>query len=90
MLLWALLPFNPYSYYILLRFVVGIYFLWLGWVAWDAGLRRWTPALWVVTMLYNPIARVSLSRGTWGIINIATVVLLFVFVWRFNVARSDS
>lgn len=87
MLLWALLTFNPYGYYILLRWVVCAYCLWLGVAAWPTVFRSWAPTIWVSALLYNPIAPVSFSRDTWSILNVATVGLLVAF--RFNAQRRN-
>jgi hypothetical protein len=80
MLLWALLPINPYGYYVFLRWVVCIVFLWLGRTAWDAKRFAWAFPLWGISILYNPISRVPLSRLVWSVVNVGTVLVILSFV----------
>ena len=79
MLLWALLPMNPYAYYIVLRWVVCITFLWLGRRAWERKLFSWAFPLYAISVLYNPITRVPLSRAVWTVVNIATALVISGF-----------
>lgn len=70
---------NPYSFYIFLRWVACPLF---GWIAWKAFSKPGGTALVVVstslTILYNPIFRVGMSRDNWEIVNIAMIA---VAIW---------
>jgi len=74
MLLWALVPSNPYGYYQLLRWacVVGLAYL--------AVESRRTPGwVWVfgaLAVLYNPVVPFALGRDLWEVANVPTVVVL--------------
>ena len=79
MLLWALMPFNPYGYFMLLRIVVFTFAAFQtvrflhdsttqphGWIALG------------VALAYNPIIFMHFGRPLWGWINIITVVLILI------------
>jgi hypothetical protein len=83
LLFWALLPINPYTYYISLRWVCCPTLAYLCWAAFAQGRTDWALGLGIGALLYNPLARVSLSRGIWAAINLATIIALVVFVSRF-------
>jgi len=79
MLLWALMPFNPYGYFILLRIVVFTY-------ATFEAVRFFRdstsqPQGWValgVALAYNPIQTMHFGRPLWSVINLITVVLILI------------
>lgn len=75
MLLWALVPVNPYGYYILLRWVCCAAFAYLAFHA--CGLQRtgWVWVLGVTGAIYNPIFRVHSTRELWSIVNLVTIGL---------------
>ena len=77
MLVWALLPFNPYGYYILLRIVVFTYAA----SEMVRYFRRSTDHAygWImlgVGITYNPIDFMHLGRPLWSVINLITIVLI--------------
>lgn len=76
MLLWALVPANPYGYYILLRIVICGIFVYLAVRAFDLRKFGWVWALAITAAIYNPIIRVHLTREIWSVVNIATIVVL--------------
>lgn len=84
MLAWALVPANPYGYYIFLRIVVFGIFAFLAIKANDLKLVGWVWVLAITAIVYNPIIRVHLNRDIWSVVNVATIVLLIatVFVLR--------
>ena len=80
MLLWALNPENPYSYYLLLRIVLCGICAFLAFRALKIGNDKWVWILGVTAVIYNPIIPIHLTRETWSAVNITTVVLLAVSV----------
>ncbi len=84
MLLWALLPFNPYSYYVLLRWVVCLVFAWQCTMTRKAGMWVWTVFLLGISILYNPLVAVSLPRGTWRVVNLLSVVALLALPFAYG------
>ena len=72
-LLWALSPANPYSYYILLRWVCCAVFAFLAVRAFAIGKQGWVWVLGVTTAIYNPLVPVHLTREIWSVINVVTI-----------------
>ena len=83
MLLWALLPFNPYSYYVLLRWVVCGVLAWQFATAKSNRMYGWAALFFAGSIVYNPLVAFTLSRLTWSFINVGTVVALIVLPFTF-------
>lgn len=78
LLAWALLPFNPYGFYILLRIVITGYAIYLAALLWKVDQTGWLWCVIVLAAVYNPIVRVHLTREIWSVINVATIVILIM------------
>ena len=87
MLLWALVPTNPYGYYMVLRWVVCGASIYLAVKAHSLAKPKCFWILVVLALLYNPFIRAHLSRDTWSVVNLATIV---VFAVTFYVLRKRS
>jgi hypothetical protein len=92
MLLWALVPDNPYGYYILLRFVVCGVFIYLAISAYALGKWPWIWVFAATAFLYNPLIRFHLGREVWEIVNVATILLVGIsyFVLRSSTRHNNS
>ena len=78
LVLWALLPINPYGYYTFLRIVVtGIATL-LAVRAFSSDKHGWTWVMALTAAAYNPIFPVHLTREIWSGVNVATAAV-FIF-----------
>ena len=84
MLVWALNPANPYGYYILLRIVLFASCAYLALRAVALDKTPWVWILGVTAVVYNPIIRVGLTREIWSVVNVATIILLFVTFWTLR------
>jgi len=85
MLAWALVPDNPYGYYILLRFAVcGI----SAYLAYNC--IGWGWALIAVAVVYNPIIRVHLNREIWSVVNVVTIIAFALSMWILRGAKPES
>ncbi|MBU1425285.1 MAG: hypothetical protein KKH12_07545 [Gammaproteobacteria bacterium] len=84
LLAWALVPTNPYDYYIFLRIVLCGIFVFLAIKAHELKQAGWVWALAITAVVYNPIVRIHLNREIWSVVNFATIGLLIatVFVLR--------
>ncbi len=80
MLLWALVPSNPYGYYVLLRFVICGVCAFLAFRMIEIQRHGWVWILGITALIYNPIVRVHLNRELWSVVNIVTIVLLAVTI----------
>lgn len=76
MLAWALVPINPYGYYILIRWVACAVFVYLAISAHRNSESGWVLLFVLSAGLYNPIIRVHLGRPIWLIVNIISICLL--------------
>lgn len=88
MLLWALRDSNPYSYYMLLRWVVCGFACYTASVLQEIGARKTMWALVVVALIYNPFIRAHFSRGTWEAVNVAALAplgLSILSLWKRRV-----
>jgi len=78
MLLWALVPVNPYGYYIVLRFAICGILIYLAFRARELEKSTWIWLFAISAIVYNPLIRVHLTREIWSVVNVATIVL---FAW---------
>lgn len=84
----ALRKDNPYSYYILLRWVACPVFVWIGWKAYSRGSGiAMIIAAGVLALLFNPVIRVMLDREKWEILNIAMIA---VAIWSVVVSMKSK
>jgi uncharacterized protein DUF6804 len=79
MLVWALLPTNPYSYYILLRWICCPILGYLAWLGFSRGMQNWGLGLAIGALLYNPLLPVFLNRAAWSFINVLTIAAVLAF-----------
>ena len=87
MLLWALIPANPYGYYILLRRICCAAFAYLAFHAWGLKRNGWVWVLGVTAAIYNPILSVHATREIWSIVNLVTIGLVIATIF---VLKSDE
>lgn len=89
MLLWAVLPANPYAYYILLRWVCSPIFAYLAVRAHRNGREGWVWLLGVSAAIYNPLLPVHLTREFWTIVNLITAGLALASISGIKKARPE-
>ena len=85
--LWALVPSNPYGYYILLRWICCAAFAYLAINAWGVNKTGWVWILGVTSAIYNPILRFHATREIWSIVNVITIGLAIASLF---VLKSDE
>lgn len=78
----ALFPIRAYGFYVLLKFVIcgGCAFL-----AVNASEEERKHMVWILgglAVLYNPIVRFPLGREIWTVVNVATIIVLFINMKR--------
>ena len=84
MLAWALVPANPYGYYILLRIVLCGIFVFLAVKAHELKQVGWVWVLAIGAVVYNPIVPVHLNREIWSVVNLVTIALLIATVFALR------
>ena len=84
MLVWAILPVNPYGYYLVLRWICCAVFIYLAVQA--IKLRRfpWAWIMGVAAGVYNPIVRVHATREFWIVLNLITVLIVVVSIFALK------
>ena len=87
LLLWALIPANPYGYYIVLRWICCVAFAYLAIQALSLGRDGWVWILGVTAVVYNPIFRIHATREIWSIVNLVTIALAVASIF---VLKSDD
>lgn len=87
MLLWALVPVNPYGYYIVLRFAICSISIYLGYRARELQKSIWFWLLVILAIVYNPLVRIHLTREVWSLVNVAAIVL---FAWAIFALKSKE
>ncbi|MCZ2223431.1 MAG: hypothetical protein LC122_07350 [Chitinophagales bacterium] len=68
---------HPYSYYILLRWIVCGTSLFSGWVFSEIKQHNWAWAFFIIGILFNPIIPVYLDKTSWVLIDLISAALLF-------------
>ena len=78
MLLLAL-GYHPYSYYIMLRWVVFVSSFYSVWVLSKLGRqKRWTIFFLISGVLFNPIIPIHLSRSIWQPIDVIFAIIFLI------------
>lgn len=80
MLTWALVPTNPYGYYVLLRYVICGICIYLAVKMYGCGKNGWVWTLCITAAIYNPFIRGHLTRDIWSVVNVATIALLAITI----------
>jgi len=76
LLLWALIPSNPYGYYSVMRWIVCATFIFLGFKSHEQHRQTWVWVWGVAAGIYNPIFPVHATREFWSLINVVTIGLV--------------
>ncbi len=72
--LWAYNPNNPYSYYIVLRWVCSAAFIVLALYYFGTGQLAIGFLCSVGVIVYNPILMITGLRSLWGVVNFITIL----------------
>ena len=89
MLAWALVPSNPYGYYVLLRVVICGISVYLALRAYEHQNMGWVWTLGIMAAVYNPIFRVHLTREIWSVVNVATMGIFIATIWTIPRRQSS-
>ena len=93
LLILAVLPW-PYGYYTFLRLTVCAVSGWLAYTQWthDNALSGWVVGLGAMSLLYNPVLPIHLTRDIWSFLNLfsAGFLLGHLYVLRKLVNEHSS
>jgi hypothetical protein len=90
LLVWALVPVNPYGYYILLRIICCTCFAYLAISAFRRKEEGFGWVLGATALVYNPILPVHLNRELWSLINIATIAICMIALAKLKANGEDT
>lgn len=90
MLTWALVPSNPYGYYVVLRWVICGILIYLALEAYGLKKIGWVWVLGIAAAIYNPIIRVHSTREVWSFVNLATIALLTITIWVVRKTKKEG
>jgi hypothetical protein len=68
----------PYGYYVLLKIAICSTFVILALRIKKISGGWWVSAAWAFAALYNPVIRIPFSRDTWSVINLLTMVAIWL------------
>jgi len=77
--LWALYPHNPYTYYVLLKWISFPVFIYL-FIVYKNNMQIGIFFI-ILAILYNPIKILHLDRIIWSYLNMATVIFLIISIF---------
>jgi len=72
----------PYNFYVLMRLVVCVTAVWIGFrLHWAGGYRSWKTLVFAVAVLFNPLAPFHFPKETWRIFNVVSAVAMAPFAF---------
>jgi hypothetical protein len=89
MLLLALLR-HPYSYYILLRWIVCGTAAYGTFTSIELEKSSWAWGLGIIALLFNPIIPVYLSREIWAPVDVATALIFVMSIFTIRRKNYDD
>lgn len=90
MLAWALVPVNPYGYYMLLRIVICGLAAYFTFQAVEIKKIGWAWLLGITAILYNPLITVHLTREVWSFVNLVTIGIFIASCWSIYYCEFDD
>lgn len=91
LLMWALVPMNPYGYYSVMRWAVCASLIYLAIKANEQHQPLWIWIWGVAAGVYNPILPVHATRGFWSLINVITIALvIFGAIAKYKELRKQD
>jgi hypothetical protein len=84
MLLLAIPSMWPYGYYQLLRWVVSISGAFNAYQIYKSKLNGWMVVMVATAILFNPISPITMSKGTWVLIDVIVAIIMFIVSTKFK------
>ena len=86
----ALLEGWPYGYFTLLRFIVCITSGYITYNTYRLSKEFWMYSFGLLTILFNPIVPIHLSRDMWVVIDFIVAVLMVVSIFKLNFKQDEN
>lgn len=82
MLILAIPPIWPYSYFQILRWVVAGVAIYNAYTANELGRIKWVFIMGAIAILFNPIFPIYFHKETWVILDLVASILMFAsIIW---------
>lgn len=78
LLLIAIFPIKQYGFFILLRWVVFITAVYVGFFMYQAKKATWIWLMGIIAVLFNPIKPIHLSKGFWQPVDFVTAIIFLI------------
>lgn len=76
---------HQYSYYIFLRWFIFLTSIYFSYSSHKNKNKTWLIGFIVISLLFNPIIPIYLSKDVWAIIDVATAILILISIFSdFN------
>ena len=85
----ALLEGWPYGYFTLLRFVVCITSGYIGYTAYRLNKEFWMYSFGLLTILFNPIVPIHLSRDMWVVIDFLVGLFMIASIFKLKIKSNE-
>ena len=72
----------PYGYYILVRFVSTVGFVYMAYKYYEMKKESLVWTFGALALLFQPLAKIPLGRDMWNIVDVAVAVLLAVLYFK--------
>lgn len=83
-LLLAIPPIWPYSYFQILRWIVMFVAIYNTYLAYKSKTKAWIFIMGAIAILFNPIAPIYFQKETWVVLDLITSILMFVSIIKIK------
>jgi len=81
LLLIAIFPIKEYGYYILLRWIVCLTAIYIGYYSYEAEKIYWTWVVGIIALIFNPIIPFYLGKDFWVIVDFVTAIIFVINIF---------
>ncbi|MDO8657595.1 MAG: hypothetical protein Q7K55_02545 [Candidatus Levybacteria bacterium] len=78
LLLLAIPPAWPYSFYILLRIIIFVTSILVAWGFYKSNLSAWVWIFGAIAVMFNPIFPIYMNKASWVPIDFISAILFFI------------
>lgn len=84
LLLIAILPIKEYGYYVLLKWVVFLTSIYIGYFFYRVKKMNWIWLMGIIAAVFNPIMPIPLGKSIWRIIDFITALIFGITIFAFR------
>ncbi|WP_428986590.1 DUF6804 family protein [Stenotrophomonas indicatrix] len=75
----AMIPTMPYGFYPIMRWIVCAGCAWMALMSYRRLREGWAWCFGALAGIYNPIVPIHASREVWTVVNVLTLVVIFIY-----------